>query len=222
MAATLRNVWFRRNCVVFENRLECPNRLMLSVKTIVKDQAVQTLGNSDRQEQVRGADTLSWEKPDCRYVKINWDASLDQKRKKMGVGIIIRDETGKVLATMCDQKGYVEKAVIAECQALRTTVELCSDLQLQKVEFEGDAKEVILSVSSEEELLTSYGYLVDDVRFHFKKNAHWSIHFTHREKNMVAQTLAKKALFIEGKKVWLEDFPKFIVGCLNRDFNFFT
>lgn len=35
---------------------------------------------------------MEWE------VKINWDAALDCPNKRMGVGIVVRDELGVVLA----------------------------------------------------------------------------------------------------------------------------
>jgi hypothetical protein len=30
----------------------------------------------------------------CTYKKINWDATLDPGRKKIGIWVVIRDETG--------------------------------------------------------------------------------------------------------------------------------
>ncbi|KAF5470698.1 hypothetical protein F2P56_011195 [Juglans regia] len=34
-------------------------------------------------------------------VKANWDAAIDQRKRRMGVGIVIRDEKGEVLAAIC-------------------------------------------------------------------------------------------------------------------------
>lgn len=48
------------------------------------------------------------------FVKTNWDAAMDLNNKKMGIGIIIRDEKGEVLATTCDQKIYVHQPAIIE------------------------------------------------------------------------------------------------------------
>lgn len=51
-------------------------------------------------------------------------------------------------------------------------MELCSTLNIQKVKFEGDAKEIIMAVCSEEEILTCYGSLVEDVRLYFKNSSY--------------------------------------------------
>ncbi|KAF5450665.1 hypothetical protein F2P56_030995 [Juglans regia] len=165
LAMTLRKVWLRRNRMVFENRMECPMSLLFA-KAIVRDyQAVRNSNKSDKQVQNRIDNNQRWEKSEKRYVKVNWDASLDQKKRRMDIGIIVRDEEGKVVATVFNQKENVEEAVVAEGYALRAAIELCSTLNIQKANFEGDAKEIIMAVCNEEEMLTSYGFLVEDVRF---------------------------------------------------------
>lgn len=62
---------------------------------------------------------MRWEKLECGRVKVNWDASLDIKGRRMRVGIIIRDEEREALVVVCDQKNNVDKLMVAECYALR-------------------------------------------------------------------------------------------------------
>ncbi|KAG6661894.1 hypothetical protein CIPAW_03G206600 [Carya illinoinensis] len=211
MIVLFRRIWLRRNGYVFEQRVECPRNLIISAKASVKNfQEAHSFckptgkESNDGQVQNRGVN-LRWERPGRDYVKINWNASLDTKMKLMGIGIMIRDEKGEALVTLCDQKTNVEDATVAECIALRKAVELW------------DAKEVISSVKSEDEVLTCYGPIAEDVKDFFKHILNWTIWFAYREKNMVAHTLAKKALALDEEKVWIEDVPDFIVGCLNRD-----
>lgn len=50
-------------------------------------------------------------------VKLNWDASLDRGSKKMGVGVIARDERGLVVAFMCTTIPFITDPSIAEAVA---------------------------------------------------------------------------------------------------------
>jgi hypothetical protein len=40
------------------------------------------------------------------FMKINWDASIDKSKNKMGIGVVVRDFTGKMLVTFCETKPY--------------------------------------------------------------------------------------------------------------------
>ena len=37
------------------------------------------------------------EKPPFRVLKFNWDAAVDKKEGKMGIGVIVRDHNGAIL-----------------------------------------------------------------------------------------------------------------------------
>ncbi|KAF5463227.1 hypothetical protein F2P56_019157 [Juglans regia] len=137
----------------------------------------------------------------------------------MRIGIIIRDEEGKALVAECDLKNNVVNAVVAESLVLRKASELCSELNIQEAIFEGNAKEVVEAVLSEEEVVLDYSSIIEDVKFHFRNMTHWFIQFVSRKKNTVAHTLANKALEIGEELVWIEEVPDFIVGCLLDDTN---
>lgn len=72
-------------------------------------------------------------------MKINWNATLDLKNKKMGAGVVIRDEEGEVLASLCMSKPQVTSPIIAETTTLWRAVKLCAELKIDKVLLEGDA-----------------------------------------------------------------------------------
>ncbi|XP_035551109.1 uncharacterized protein LOC118349687 [Juglans regia] len=125
---------------------------------------------------------VAWDKPVRVFIKVNWDTSLDVKRKRMGIGIIIRDEEGEALVVVCDLKKNVVNAVVAESFALRKAVELCSDLNIQNAIFESDAKGVIEAVQSEEEVVLDFSSIIEDVKAHFRNRTDWFIQFVIRKR----------------------------------------
>jgi hypothetical protein len=51
------------------------------------------------------------------FVKINWDAAVNKTKKKMGIGVIIRDCKGDVRATLAEPKDYIIAPDVAEAMA---------------------------------------------------------------------------------------------------------
>ncbi|XP_041020460.1 uncharacterized protein LOC121262109 [Juglans microcarpa x Juglans regia] len=104
-AVILRKVWLRRNTFVFYNRLTCPRRLLSTAietledfkkengRVITKDQQAMVLVNKSK-----------WVRPAADFVKVNWDASLDLKNRRMGMEIISRNEEGEALLGVCDSR----------------------------------------------------------------------------------------------------------------------
>ncbi|XP_042950366.1 uncharacterized protein LOC122282483 [Carya illinoinensis] len=101
-AATMRALWLRRNESIFENKFRNPMGVIRSsMETLQEYQAANQLlkrGNSTVSGARQGQ---NWEVPRENYVKTNWDAAVDLRNKKVGFGIIIRDEKGEVLAATC-------------------------------------------------------------------------------------------------------------------------
>ncbi|XP_042958006.1 uncharacterized protein LOC122293492 [Carya illinoinensis] len=59
----------------------------------------------------------------------------DSQGKRMGIGIMIRDEQGEAMVTVCDQKPNVIEVAVAESIALRKAVEICADILTYKGPF---------------------------------------------------------------------------------------
>jgi N6-adenosine-specific RNA methylase IME4 len=41
------------------------------------------------------------------FVKVNWSVAVDKTKKKMGIGVIIRNSKGEVLATLGEPKDHI-------------------------------------------------------------------------------------------------------------------
>ncbi|XP_040992644.1 uncharacterized protein LOC121239461 [Juglans microcarpa x Juglans regia] len=149
-------------------------------------------------------------------MKANWDAALDQKEGKMGVGIVIRDEHGEVLAAMCGQRHHVHQATTAEILALWRAMEICNDLNLRRVVFEGDAQVVIKGINEDNEDFLDYGMVIVDAKKLIKLIKDWKVQYTHRSTNEVAHILAKNALKLDSEQIWIEEFPNCIAQVLER------
>ena len=91
---------------------------------------------------------VRWKAPPLGLLKVNWDASIDSKRGRMGVGVIVRDHLRRMWASKCIvREGFLDpmsaKAMGATMAAL-----FCRDLGMEIIQLEGDAKIVIDAVNS--------------------------------------------------------------------------
>ncbi|XP_042941372.1 uncharacterized protein LOC122276027 [Carya illinoinensis] len=173
IAVQLRRVWMRRNEFVFEKMSSCPRKLIAGAKESLEDFRQPRQVQSPVIEGSKGIriKISKWVKPKAGFLKINWDASLDVKQGVMGMGIIIRNDQGEAMVAACDSKKWVQKPYIAECCALWKAMEICRDLNLQQVIFEGDAKTVITAVDSDKDVMSSFGPLIVDIRKVFRNRS---------------------------------------------------
>ncbi|XP_040996078.1 uncharacterized protein LOC121242252 [Juglans microcarpa x Juglans regia] len=125
--------------------------------------------------------------------ELNFDATVDLKNRRIGIGIVVRDCNGEAMAAVCTRKDHVFSPFIAECLALKRSIELCKELGFWSVMMEGDAKGVIEAMLAEEKDVFENGQLIKDTKRLFAQGLHWTLGFIHREGNSVTHSLARKS-----------------------------
>lgn len=57
------------------------------------------------------------------FVNVNWDAAVDKDNRRMSIGVIMRDQKGKVLAMLIASKPHIISPAVAKAMtALRVVV----------------------------------------------------------------------------------------------------
>lgn len=98
------------------------------------------------------------------YVKANWEIALDHLHQKMGVGIIIRNEHGEVLASKQIPKHGCPQPQIAETFGAFMAISFCLELGFNRIVFEGDAKNVVELIQRSDGLFGTCGHLIHDIQ----------------------------------------------------------
>lgn len=83
--------------------------MVISVVTVILDDSIddQENGFQIQGNSMNAKANTRWQKPGQYVVKINWDATMDVKKKKVGFGIIARDFEGEVMASLCARYNYL-------------------------------------------------------------------------------------------------------------------
>jgi hypothetical protein len=150
----------------------------------------------------RGLDAQGWKKPPLDFVKLNWDASLDTNSERMGVGDLIRDSGGNVLAAISSSIPLVQDPEVAETVVAWRTLSFCCEQGFQKIILEGDSLNVIKDLQQEEGCWSKYGQIIEDMQVLIRTLQCCKVNHIWREANGVVHRLMRNALLFLEDKVW--------------------
>ncbi|XP_042979713.1 uncharacterized protein LOC122309937 [Carya illinoinensis] len=221
IAVVLYQLWKRRNRWVFDNKFQSPSiiyknatdelEVFKQVGLLQKQQVADT--GMQNQERVR----VLWEPAGANCYKFNFDAAFDKNNNTMGIGGVLRDSRGEAEIMLSAPRAHVPSVFHAECYALIRVMELCHDLRISNVIFEGDAKQVIDSINGQHVDCSWKGQLIEDIQFLLARQTTWRVRFVKREANHVAHAAAKYAKFLISEAVWMEEGPSEIMSFVLSD-----
>ena len=99
-------------------------------------------------------------KPVPLLVKINFDGIVVHDLGKAGVGVVVRNTLGMVLASMSKQIPLPYSMAEVEVIATMKAVNFALEGDFSSIVFEGDFKVVIKAFCSEDESFSYYGHLI--------------------------------------------------------------
>ena len=80
-----------------------------------------------------------WKPPRRGFVKVNFNGALDRKVAKGGIGIVIRDEKGKIMGAKVTNSLYFNDPFFDEAKAVLYALVFAYETRFQKIEVECDA-----------------------------------------------------------------------------------
>jgi hypothetical protein len=159
-----KRIWLRRNNIVHGGELCHPTQLVKNALEasieFLQANSIPESCTTQSVSQIR----LRWILPLEGMVKTNWDAAVDIPNKKVGVGVVVRDEGGNFLASLATTVPFIVDPVVAEAVAAWKAVSFSRDLGLQRVIFKGDALEIVNALGQESPCWSRYGQVIEDAK----------------------------------------------------------
>ena len=130
---------------------------------------------NEKPQPMRASTTMEakWCPPQLGSYKVNVDGAVFAKRKQVGIGVVIRDLAGEVVAALSQKIARPLGALETEAKAMEVGAQFALDVVVQDVTFEGDslsicnalrgASEVSLSVQN---IVFGLSHLVRNFRTH--------------------------------------------------------
>ena len=150
---------------------------------------------------------VRWKKPPVGVLKINWDAALDPRTGKTGMGIVARDHEGRVLAMNSYTRNQISHPTTAETLPAWQAVVLGVQLGATYLDLEGDALEVVQDLNQLNHNWGRNGPVLNDIKILLQNFNAWKVSHVKRGANGAAHCLAKLALSIGVEQTWYDNFP---------------
>ncbi|CAL2238951.1 unnamed protein product [Prunus armeniaca] len=137
-------IWEARNELLWNNKKSRPEQVSLHASLRLLDFLLvnNCLGSQSRQGQMK----QMWQPPHENTLKINVDGAWKLGTTEGGVGVVVRDSTGKFVAGCATKLTYVFFAPQVEALASRTGTVLAMEKGYQNVVFESDALQIVIAL----------------------------------------------------------------------------
>ena len=129
---------------------------------------------------------------------------------KAGLGVVIRNGHGQVLASLSEQIHLPFSLDMVEAMAAARATSFALEIGLSSFILEGDAQAVIKILNSEEESFSPFDHILASAKY-LTDTSRISCSHVHRIGNFVAYNLAK---YVSGYKVWMKDVPPHLFSVL--------
>lgn len=126
------------------------------------------------------------ESPLNGFVKVNWDTAVNKSKKKIGIGVIIRDCKSHVRATLADTKDHIIAPDVVEAMAALRTVKFSCELGYSQIILEGDALKIVQALDKGGWNWSIYGHFIEETRGVLNNLQNWKVHHVRRNLNCAA------------------------------------
>jgi hypothetical protein len=203
-AILARNIWFRRNSFVHKGVFSHPNELVRDAEVSFQEFShVKSMATGQNCGITNNMSVL-WQPPPAGIFKVNWDVGFNPKLRRMGVGIIVRDDCGRIHVAQSKTLNSYQEPVVGEALVALQAVEFSRDLGLQDVLFEGDSLQVVNMMLEPGESWCHYGQIGADIKLLMGSFRSCEIKHVRQNQNRAAHGLAKEAVREVIDRVWME------------------
>nr|POE89293.1 hypothetical protein CFP56_79323 [Quercus suber] len=125
------------------------------------------------------------------WVKVNFDGAIFQKENLAGLGCIVRNDEGFVIAAFTQIIPLPTSVKMVEVLAARSAIGFAKELSLSQVILERDSDTIIRALSSGGFDSLSFGHIIRDIKLLSSVFQNLSFNHTRRQGNRVAHRLAR-------------------------------
>ena len=167
------------------------------------------VAGSDLMQQPVDRDVVAmpsaWIPPSLGLCKINVDGAFSRTKKLAGIGVVIRDHRGQILAALCTKIRAQLGVLEVEAKAYEAGMLLARHLGLMNGALEGDSLIISNALKRVTEPPTSFAAVVEGI--HALGSILGVVHYSHvrRNGNQLAHILARQALSLVNDVIWIEE-----------------
>ncbi|KAL5756241.1 hypothetical protein ACOSQ2_020987 [Xanthoceras sorbifolium] len=142
---------------------------------------------------------------------------MNPNKNLVGLGIILRDHSGSVLAASAQKLAIGFSVSIAEAVAVLKGLQLALELDLLPVIVETDFLDVATTINNPSVYFSEVGLVISDIVDLLGRCPRSKVLYVPRSANIVVHTLARFALEIDSDRFWQNYYPNCISEALEFD-----
>ena len=135
---------------------------------------------------------------------MNFDGAVFQEESATGIGVVIRDEKGLVVASMADTIHLPNSVAAVEAFATVKALYFALDIGASSIILEGDLECIISALKYNIASLAAYGHLIVEAKSLVRNFFEVVFCHTQRQDNSTAHNIAK---YVSKLSVWKKDIP---------------
>ncbi|KAL5852571.1 hypothetical protein ACOSQ3_007689 [Xanthoceras sorbifolium] len=186
--------WFKRNSWLHESKLEPVADVVTWSSAFLHEFRMAMVKPLPPLAPVVVSCPCRWTPPTLGLVQMNCDATIDEGRKLVGLGVVLRDHFGRVLGSSWQRMAVGFSPAIAEATAIFRGLRFALDLGVSLSLVESDASSVVGLINGSADSSTDIGLVILDIKRCLVEFPNCSISFVPRAANSVTHSLAKLAL----------------------------
>ncbi|XP_038697979.1 uncharacterized protein LOC119995535 [Tripterygium wilfordii] len=155
--------------------------------------------------------------PRRNYIKINWDAAIENHDNYTSLGVIYRDMYGDLMVNSSLVRKTTLDPTHAEAMGALYAVQMAFELGFLLIILEGDSSLVVEAIRGEEMRLSTWGAVVMEIHRLLSYFVSWSVHHVHRKSNYATHCLAKFVVLDQQWSIWIEDSPECVLSIVEKE-----
>ena len=156
-------------------------------------------------DRIRSKPRISWKAPSPNTYKINYHGAISNADNIFGIGVVVRDCRGEVIASLVQQLDQAHQPMEVEAMATCRAMEFGSELGVDCTIVDGDSELVVKALRCKDNGLTPFAHLINDVSLFSCLFLELLYSHIGRDGNEVAHNLARLTLTSSSRTVWIED-----------------
>ncbi|XP_023891683.1 uncharacterized protein LOC112003714 [Quercus suber] len=218
MVMTAWGIWTNRNEVCHGKSRKPASVLARWINNYLED---YLMANHSTQPYKESTDA-TWQFPKPLWYKANMDGAVFAQHREAGVGVMIRDHYGAVVATLSKKLKAPLGALKVEAKAMEEAVSFTRNMGIRDCIFESESLTVVNAMLR---LIDPPSAIANNVAGSLSLLPMFrAVSFSHvpRSRNKVAHTLAQVARGLSGLHTWVEETPGCIENLVSQDVFFLS
>ena len=142
-------LWHRRNQIRVGNATTSLGQIVANAQQQLQDyNRVQPAKLASEMANLHTA--MTWSPPQTPFLKINYDDAVFRDSNSAGLGAVVCDSMGGVLASLAENIPLPQTMAGVEAAAARRAILLARDLNFSLIILEGDSEIITRAIQAEE------------------------------------------------------------------------